>query len=141
MVPGDFLSFIYLGRCYQLISFISPLPLVLHTGPSVPVLLIVSSPTISQPYYVLGTVPARPWQLKMTEPWSHCPGLSPQKGSDPWPVQGALPSRELCSVLRPCAPASPGCLGNLELAHWQCKGPTQASAFPQELQGSVHRKR
>lgn len=55
MAPGDFLSFIYLGRCYQLISFISPLPLVLNTGPSVPILLIIYSPNTPQPHYVLGS--------------------------------------------------------------------------------------
>jgi hypothetical protein len=40
-IPSDYPSFIYLGWNYQLISFISPLPLVLNTGPSVPLLLTI----------------------------------------------------------------------------------------------------
>lgn len=59
MHPGDFPSFIYLGRCYQLISFISPLPLVLNTGPSVPVLLTVYSPTTSQPLLCVGQLASK----------------------------------------------------------------------------------
>lgn len=65
--PGDFLSFIYLGRCYQLISFISPSPLVLDTGPSVPILLIIYSPNVPQPLLCVSTAPAVPWFLKVKE--------------------------------------------------------------------------
>lgn len=54
MHPGDFPSFIYLGRCDRLLSFISPLPPVLNTGPSVPVSLTVYPPAPSQPLLCVG---------------------------------------------------------------------------------------
>lgn len=59
MHPGDFPSFIYLGRCDRLLSFISPLPLVLNTGPSVPVSLTVYPPAPSQPLLCVGQLASK----------------------------------------------------------------------------------
>jgi hypothetical protein len=61
IVTGEFPSLIYLGRCYQLISFISPLFLVLNTGPLCQSYLLLNSPNASQgTYYVSGSVQGEP---------------------------------------------------------------------------------